>query len=232
MSQPELSIVMGCYRREVQLHRALWTIARQPESEQAEVVLIDNNDERDAVLRLVRQWSDNGLTFQYVHRPNPGGAWVNPCLAWNLGLQLARAPKLILTGPDIIHIGNTLKSLTDPLDQGVDRAVLASVYDLSQEVSDGMEERNWQQWIELSFTELKEICALDLSEWWKVRCHPFLRRAGLFFLGSVLTETARAVGGFDEDYQYGIGFDDDDFIRRLRLRGVEEVYDEIGRAHV
>ena len=226
MSDPQMSIIMGCYRREVQLQRALWTIARQPEAQQAEIVLIDNNEERDAVLRLVRQWSDNGLTFQYVHRPNPGGTWVNPCLAWNVGIRLARAPKLVLTGPDIIHIGDTLKALTEPLDEGVDRAVLASVYDLPQDVTETMEEREWQKWVELSFAELKETCALDLSEWWKVRCHPFLRRAGLFFLGSVLTETARAVGGFDEDYQYGIGFDDDDFIRRLRLRGVEEVYDE------
>lgn len=102
----KVSIVMAYYNRKSQLMMTLETI-RRSECTNFEVIIVD--DGSSDAHRL------NDIIYNYpfkikLLRIEPEDKqWINPCVAYNLGLKHASGEIIIIQNPEICHIGDVIK---------------------------------------------------------------------------------------------------------------------------
>lgn len=110
--------------------------------------------------------------------------------AWNAGVRESTGDVIALSCIEILHVAPVLADLAMQL-QAVGRSgyVMASAW--------CPERREWH-------------CKSDVSTW-----DGFPPGFAGAFLGVMNRELFERVGGFDEDYQAGAGYEDRDFVRRL-----------------
>lgn len=138
---------------------------------------------------------------------------LNPCVPINRGVAVARGEIIALSGPDILHTKPVLPQMREALGADEKNYILAAVWHA--------EKRVWH-------------------------CHSQHRRSDQGDVGSMLPPGADyhfmammhrslwdASGGLDEDYRYGAGYDDPDFVMRLHRAGAKfSVRDDLVVEHV
>lgn len=132
------------------------------------------------------------LVLRVVRRPLKMQP-TSPVAAWNHGARLARGDVLALSCVEVLHPQPVLGSMLEPLRElGPDGYVLAAAW--------CPEERAWH-------------------------CHSSApvptcpAGTGIGFLGMMHRELFERIGGFDEAFMAGAGYEDRDFIQRVHRAG-------------
>ena len=189
-----LSIIMPCFNRADLLLRTFETLLLQEQGLEYEVIVLDDGGTDS--LRAVCEDYGNGrrplrlrLPLRYL-RLDTKPIHKNPALAWNIGIHEARGSRVVIQSPEIAYRDfHNIARLASWPLNGRE-AVIADVYDST--------------WANTEFDGW-------ISGGPKGRTLPFLacyRRIDLL-----------AIGGFEEAFMDGIGFDDNEFAERFALSG-------------
>jgi hypothetical protein len=111
--------------------------------------------------------------------------------AYNLGSSCAIGEFLVITNPECYHETNILKGLDEEFDKNKDVYVLCACKSLKQD---------------------------DSFEMWYH--HSTHNPRMLHFCTAIKAENYEKIGGFNEEYDKGIGYNDDDFRERVKNEGI------------
>jgi hypothetical protein len=141
----------------------------------------------------------------------PGISSMNPSCHFNQATKIARGKYLIVTNPETMATSDVFGLLDN--EPAIDTSyILASCMNVEDVViKNGM--ATWK-----------------FLEWYQ---HSVFKNTRLHFFSVISKELYEQVGGFDEEYTKGIGFEDNDFANNLILNNIPFVYrDDISTAHI
>ena len=117
----------------------------------------------------------------------------NPSHKYNLGFEKAGGEFIILSSPEIAHVSDVLGGFDAALAEDCD-----SYYVCACQAWDNLEFKDWYQ-------------------------HSKIRNVLFHFCSVMSRENFEKIGGFDERYCGGIGFDDESLLSRIRDKGIKIV---------
>jgi len=140
----------------------------------------------------------------------------NPSKKYNHGFKWSKGEYIILSSPEVFHRSNVLQGFDELFSEKPDRYYVCSC--LASEYSNPI------------FEEYKDHYSGKPTSWYQ---HSLMRNKMFHFCSGISRENFIKVGGFDERYCKGIGFDDESFIRRVGARGIKSVpVDELVTIHI
>lgn len=195
-----ISIVMSYHNRRNQLLKTLDSIRYFGEPE---IIIVDDaSDERIEDLPGIK-----------VIRVEPKQkTWINPCIPFNMGFAKATGDVVIIQNPECIHVGDILGH-TRNLKKGTVFSHAAYSLDYHLEYSHYSPEG-------LKKLIMKEPQRIQVAHhgWYN---HSIHRPVGFHFCMAITKSDLEKIGGFDERFAGGVGFDDNDFVRRIKKAGID-----------
>jgi len=195
-----VSIVMAYHNRRTQLLKTLDSIHYFGNPE---IIIVDDaSDERIEELP--------GVTVIRIE-PNQK-IWINPCIPFNIGFAKATGDVIIIQNPECIHIGDIF-GYAENLKEGTVFSHAAYSLDYHLEYDHYSPEG-------LKDLIMKEPQRIQVAHhgWYN---HSIHRPVGFHFCMAIMRTDLEKIGGFDERFAGGIGFDDNDLVRRIKKAGMD-----------
>ena len=223
----KISFAMACYNRLEQLLHTLGTINNSAikNGHDVEICLVD--DASNEYNRLDAQPGLNGSVAAYprlsikVLRINPEDKWWrNPCIATNKALAMATGDIIFLQNPECYHVG-------DLITQAINTIELSSRHGIY--ICFSTYAANPDYTLRLTNFEYGQVPPLvntvpwnnpDEVGWYQ---HPIYRNAQLNFCTAMDRTALDIMKGFDEEFAYGIGYDDNEFVHRLHKNHIRVI---------
>jgi len=132
--------------------------------------------------------------------------WVNPCVPYNLGFKEAKGDIIIIQNPECRHMGDILKKTSN---LKTDEYISFACYSLDKDST---------------YSPIKNLKIIDRPisydgqlGWYN---HSKYRAFGYHFCSAIHKNNLDLLGGFDERYAKGIGYDDNEILVRIRRMGL------------
>lgn len=146
-------------------------------------------------------------SFLKVIRIEPSDKWwVNPCVPFNMGFKECKGDIVILQNPECKHIGDVLKKASEITDNEYYSFACYS-----------LDEKNTYDKEDFEILNVGASRDGQLS-WYN---HSIFRPKGYHFCSVITKKNLDELGGFDMDYADGIAYDDDEFLFRIRKKGIQ-----------
>lgn len=218
---PEISIVMAYHNRRPQLIRTLQMLDLHPFKD-FEVVIVD--DASDEEHRL-----ENDLDFSFettlVRIKPEHKTYKNPCVPFNIGFTYARADKIIIQNPECLHISDLIsKTLTIEENKYFSFHCYSFSNALTQQIMN-------MDFTAGSFADITGVLNNQVNnEFPQISCddqyapswfnHKNIRPVMYHFASAITRKDLKDLGGFDERYANGVGWDDNEFKSRILRKGM------------
>lgn len=208
----KLSICMTYYNRRSLLVNTLNSIRKYKKDHDMEVLIVDDaSDDIHRIDDLVEQYSDLNLT---LYRFEPSEKW------WTLQIPphnkliaMATGDVIIQQGAECYHANDII---TDALENTKDNEYrVYGCYALTENNTDNLENPEYQ--IKIN-NECNWSTIYEKGGWYQ---HSVYRNGQLNFCTSITKKDLRELGGFDERFSLGIGYGDNEFITRIKRKGME-----------
>lgn len=219
---PEISIVMAYRNRPQQLELTLKSIRRQ--GIDVEIIIVDDGSIlTEKADNVARKFPELDITVLYISEKER--FWINPCVPFNVGIQKTKGDFIVLQSPECLHIGNVLEFSRRNISSG--KYLCFSCYNLPK-MSHGI----LHDFLSLSDSNLDEQIRVlvpledsstDLNTRRGDGCwfnHPVYCPKNYHFLSVMSRENLEDLGGFDERYAEGYCWDDNEFLWRVRQKGL------------
>lgn len=203
-----ISIVMAYHNRLAQLIKTLQSIAAQyPVRDKVEVIIFDENS-------VSKQSPTNHVnTTKYpfdIRLINSKRLAENPCVAYNKAFTFARGEKIIIQNPECVHVGKIIDCVSDKL---TDTNYLSfSTFALDQANTNSFVAQPG-----FSLSELSQLYKNTSGSWYN---HPTFCPVNYHFCTAITAANLKSLGGFDERYKDGKCFDDNEFVVRVKRKGL------------
>ena len=197
---------MAYYDRRIQLIKTLESIKGSSyDKSKLEIIII--NDASDLISDIKDIFSD--LTIIICNVKNKQKTWVNCCIPYNIGFNMVKYDKVIIQNPESYHNGDILayvdSNLTDK------NYITFGCYSLSIEE---FKDNNYQN-IVFNNGLPEYTCE---SGWYN---HTQYNPKYYHYCSAISYDNLCKLKGFDETYKNGIGYDDNEFLHRIRLLGLD-----------
>jgi len=206
---PKISIVMAYNNRRNSLINTLQSIKKSKYFGELEVVIVDDNSDDQNQIGDIGQM---GFPFpiKLVTVLKEQKWWKNPCVPFNLAIKQAEGRITILQNPENYHVTDIVKRTLDSL---TDRDYFVyKVFALTEEQSKDIENT-------IKTVPFESISTFGRENGWYI--HPRYRPGYYHFVSAIDTNVLKNdLGGFDERFAQGWGFDDDEFVIRIHRRGL------------
>lgn len=204
-----ISIVMAYYNRRKQLIKTLESIDNTLYNKNnLEIIIINDNSNIDNNINDI-PFFFNELNIKILNIKEENKDWINPCITYNIGFNYIKYDKVIIQNPECYHNNDILSYVDNNL--GNSKYLSFGCYSLSYEESNMNNFKN----IKLLDKQFSIACS---SGWYN---HSNYRPSYYHFCSAISYDNLKKLGGFDEDYKDGIGFDDDEFVYRIRLMNLD-----------
>lgn len=196
------SILMPYHKRSQQFESTLKSFRHHYQGRNDyEIIVIEDQknyhdqQEHDALLNLLQQFKD----IKTLRMLRETDSW-NPSSAFNQGAQFAIGEYLMITNPECLHKVNILDELDKQFEEKPDCYVVCSCLAIKDSK------------LRMSWTEKVS------GTWYQHSVH---RNALCHFCSVISKAQFDAIGGFDEEYDKGMCFEDDDFRNLVLEAGIE-----------
>lgn len=187
-----------------------------------EVVLVEDMKnpvaDRMKLVAILREFSPH---IPICHIVAGRHDWFNPSPLFNIAAANARGSFFIITSPEVFHQSNVLDALDVVFNDQPDTYVVCAC-----------ENRKGCNLAIKTFGELGGVH----HTWYQHSVMPCTKEGAnrqYHFCTALSGHTYRSLGGFDEDYSFGICYDDNDLIDRIRMSGIPiVVLDDIHTIHI
>lgn len=204
-----ISIVLGYLNRLEQTKKTLYSISKSINTD-IEIICVDDFSNDDNRAELLHEQFPN-LKIKVINLKDYFTVknYCNPCIAYNIGFRFATGDKIIIQNPECYHFGDIIdyvdKNLTN------DNYLSFHCYSLSKEDTE-----NFYKTGEVAFNNYP--AGYPGSCWYN---HSEIRPSGYHFTSAITRKNLEELGGFDEEFAHGIGFDDDEFLARIKFKNLK-----------
>lgn len=209
-------IISLCDNRYQMFNRALDTWAQQTEKD-FELVLVDDS-QRDDLLDLCKNYN---LNFQFIRIDNSKCdlpiTTFTPVLSNNVGMRMAHGDVVCITGPETLQHNDNIKiaaTFSNRKECGYGLVYKSNVEFVNQ-IAD-----NWGELKNRSVSDLLRIRGAAVS----CLTRPPHPPAYWYFM-AVAKKYVEKIGGVDERFGQGFCAEDDNFAHRMKMAGVEPVFE-------
>lgn len=205
-----ISIVTAYYNRKKLFIRTLESIAKTSYKGSFEVIAVDDGSKEEERLE--------DLTFIFpflkVIRLDPKNKWYsNSCIPFNIGFKQAQGDKIIIQNPECLHHDDILKYTNKNLRPN--EYLSFGCYSLDKQTTDNLDEILLQKGQINNIIQEGEVYVKNDGDagWYN---HTLYRPVGYHFCAAITKQDLNYLGGFDERLALGIGYDDDEFLKRIK----------------
>lgn len=197
-----ITIVMTYLNRKRQLLNTLASI----NTELVKIIIVDD-------------CSDDGQDITYLNSENikvitlKNKTWLNPCIAFNTGFAQVDTDIVIIQNAENIHVGNIVDHVYRNAKHG--HYFNYATYSINEKTTKTIHNGNVGHL--LSSIEDKPNVVWGENGWYN---HPVHRHCRAHFCSAIMREDLYDMGGFDERFYDGLGFDDNEFLTRIEKKGL------------
>jgi glycosyltransferase involved in cell wall biosynthesis len=209
-----ISVVTAYYNRKKLFTRTLKSMLPYYGKIDFEVIVVD--DGSDEAERLEDLQTD--FPFLRVIRLEKQNKWYkNPCIPFNIGFEAVKGDKIIIQNPECYHFGAILAHVDAHLKENEYLSFGCFSMDKLNTDDDALffDEKNIAKLIEnnnRSFTTDGDL------GWYN---HSKFRPEAFHFCAAMMSTDLFDLGGFDERYAKGVGYDDDELIWRIKNKKMQ-----------
>ena len=209
-----ISVVTAYYNRKKLFTRTLKSMLPYYGKIDFEVIVVD--DGSDEAERLEDLQTD--FPFLRVIRLEKQNKWYkNPCIPFNIGFEAVKGDKVIIQNPECYHFGAILAYVDTHLKENEYLSFGCFSIDKLNTDDDALffDEKNIAKLIEnnnRSFTTDGDL------GWYN---HSKFRPEAFHFCAAMMSTDLFDLGGFDERYAKGVGYDDDELIWRIKNKKMQ-----------
>jgi len=209
----KVSVVMAYYNRRALLLKTLESVFTTRFEGDFEVIVVD-----DASADSQRI---DDLPVKVVRIDPKDKWWANPCMANNIGFEIATGDVVIIQNPECLHVGDIISYASENVTSNkyiafgcyaIDQDKLRLMYDLK-----GDETEEIVRIISPTNDVPLDQCP-SMNRWYQ---HSVYSPRCLNFCTAITREDLKDLGGFDEAYAPGISYDDTEFVRRIHRKGMQ-----------
>ncbi len=211
----KISLVTAYYNRKQLLFNTLKSIEYHGHKD-VEIIVIDDASNEDQRLTDFLEEFDLNLR---IFRVEPETKWwINPCIPFNMGFKKATGDVIILQNPECLHHGDIITHVQENIQENeylnfgcysVDGNVLAKINEVDYS-GNMVEQLNTL----INPMTQRGIHRDGENAWYN---HSQYRARQLHFCSAITRKDLEKIGGgFDDRYAYGVAFDDDDFIFKIK----------------
>jgi len=221
----KISIATSYYNRKPQFINTLKTIQKSKQIDNVELIVVDDcSDDEHRLDDIPQQFS-----FVKVIRLESKDRWyTNPCVPFNKAIKEASGDVIILQNPECLHVGDILSDVVNSIND--DNYIAYGVYSINKSITDSIYDLpyNDDRIFDMIKAQIKPMNNINyVSEgqscWYN---HSVYRPAAYHFVSAISKKNMDILNGFDERYANGIGFDDDEFLFRIKLNKLNiEIHD-------
>ena len=171
-----------------------------------EIIIVDDASDDNQRIEDILNIFEYDIKIIRVEAKNKW--WINPCIPYNMGFNEVRGDIVLIQNPECYHNGNILKYVSENVKNNI--YLNFACYSLSAEMTEHIDE---------AFKLVNMNVLRDRGcAWYNHSVHkPHM----LHFCSAIMKEDLDKIGGFDEEYSMGLGFDDNDFLLRIQRSGME-----------
>lgn len=218
-----ISIVMAYFNRKPQLRTTLKSIDSSLVKD-VEIIIVDDCSDPQHKLDSVFLEEFKNLKINVIEM-DPEKKWYkNPCIPYNVGIAAATGDVTVLQNPECMHFGDILTEIDSNLHEN--EYISFPAYSLSKEKTDTIVNIKFDEEFHRNVIE----CVSPMSHtpydeqtyegWYN---HSTIKPLFYHFCCAVHTKHLKEMGGFDERYSQGISYDDDEFVIRLKRKGLKMI---------
>lgn len=197
---------MAYYNRKELLYRTLMSIAGTKYKNFEVIVVDDGSLPEERIEDLVSIFS-----FLKVIRIDPLDKWYhNSCIPFNIGISKACGDIIMLQNPECIHLQDILTYMVERVNHS--NYVTIATYSINKEMTEELPMRMKDKDFLNYFSSLPQRFVEDFVGWYN---HRVYRPVYYHFCAALMKENMKILGGFDERFAEGIGYEDDDLVRRV-----------------
>jgi len=211
--KPLVSIVMAYHNRKSLLYNTLRSISVSTKINELEIIIVDDGSSEEH--RLLTISKDFNLNIKVI-RLEPEDKWYsNPCVPFNIGFKESQGDIVVIQNPECMHVGDIVQAAC-----GVVEGEYLSFHAYSLNEAETTTLKDWDpQTNTLPFPLHPQLASKEgVSGYYN---HHALRPAAYHFCSAIRKKDLEDLNGFDERYAEGIAFDDDEFITRVKRKGLQ-----------
>jgi glycosyltransferase involved in cell wall biosynthesis len=201
----KVSIVSAYHNRKNLLINTLKSISKSKHNDFEFIIVDDASSEEHRLEDLLKEYS-----FLKLIRIEPENKWyVNPCIPFNIGFKNATGDIIILQNPECFHTDDIISYVVNNLKE--DDYFSFGCFSLDENKTNIFCNN-----IDVDISQLivnKSVTGNSSDGWYN---HSIYRNVGYHFTSAIYKKKLDELGGFDENYSKGIGYDDDEFLRRVK----------------
>lgn len=214
---PKISIVMPYYNRKKLLYITLKSI-NNSSFKDIELIIVDDASNEENKLDLNEKiFKEVSFPIKLMTIKKEDKFWSNPCIPFNIGFKLVEGEIVVLTNPECFHIDDILTSIVTHSKENI--YISYGCYSIGKEDTDKIEDIILDSSKELNLKLEYRSVSFDGDNGWYN--HSIFRPVGYHFLSAIHKSKLDELGGFDEQFAEGTGYDDDEFLHRVRKMGME-----------
>ena len=202
-----ISIVMTSSNRSRQVNYTLQTIEKCL-FKHVHVIIIDDSDTDPIIKEYI-----NGYAFHidlvYIRTENKN--WVNPVINYNIGFKFIKGSNVIIQNAEVCYIGDILgwvsTNITDNNYYSFDVRAINSfennevIYNTANLTTEIYKKNIYHTWEEGWYQGRKKV-------------------SNYHFLIAITRHTFELIKNFSYDYTFGINFDDNDFLLKIKSKNI------------
>lgn len=213
----KISIVMAYHNRRDQILFTLKTI-KNSEHKNYEIIIVDDVSDKNQQLDDI---VNNDQNIKYIKLEKKIS--INPCNVYNLGFKHATGDIVIIQNPECCHIGDIIKYTNDNLKPNQYFSfACANLQNIEKNnILYNMYENNESKQTITNFLNTLPLSTWETILWYN---HPIHRPVGFHFMSAIYKSDLDKLGGFDERYADGVGYDDNELVERIKLGKIEFIF--------
>jgi Predicted glycosyltransferases len=211
-----LSIIIPYYNRRDILLNTLSSINLFSGDYPIETIVVDDGSD-------IGEWVDCAvdmfpkLNINLIYLRRPKAVWRGPTIAYNMGFNEAKGDVIFLNGVDCMHCGDLVGYVFRHMKENM--YMNFSAYRGTNNINEVLKTFDWYDTAEME--SLKGSFDLTRAENWHIHSKFFYELAP--FCAAINRSDMERLGGMDERFEQGVGYEDSDFTDRVKNLGLNAV---------
>ena len=210
----KISVAIAYYNRKELFRRTLSSIAKTKHTDFEVIAVDDCSLEEERIEDLMTEFP-----FLRVVRVELVDKWYNSAnVPWNQAIAESDGDIIILQNPESYHVCDVLEYVAGHTDDS--NYISMATYSISEEMLEDfaaqIDTSGFLDW----FMNLPHQAVVDYVGWYN---HTEHNPTHFSFCAALSRKSMEKIGGFDERFAMGIGYEDNDMVMRIERAGIHKV---------